>query len=169
VLPFSPRWARAYLELVEGMLLNGDYGEASDLCEQVLDSFPTFAPAAVGLLQAGALMGNSTLAERGARRAWQLRDSLSVRDREFVAVFLDLSPEYPQPSTHSQFVETSEALITSYLSEATAATAVGDVEGAVRAYLRYLSLLSHRTDLDPALMSDIDRARTELARPNERQ
>ena len=144
-------------------LLEGRYLEAVDGFQAVLNLDPDFGAAAILLLQAGSMAGNegTSAVERGTRRAWELRDSLNMRDRSFVATFLGVGPDYPTPSTQSVYLAFADTVITSYLQEGRLATRIGDTAAAVWAYQRFLVLL---TSPDLQGRYEVEDVRAELAR-----
>jgi serine/threonine-protein kinase len=87
----------------------GRYHEAVDCYNRALEIDSTFALAA--LAQAGAASFTVPPRRSEYRRAWELRDRLSARDRAQLATLFWVGPNYPAPYTFRDYIAAHERAV----------------------------------------------------------
>lgn len=113
---------RAYLDAVQKF--RAGMPAAVPAFSAVLDLDSTFAPAALGLMQATGWWNDGAATARAQRLAWEGRDRLNARDRALLAA--TLGPAYPERPSARQELEAAERYLQVAPDRADAWHLVGD-------------------------------------------
>jgi DNA-binding SARP family transcriptional activator/TolB-like protein len=145
---------RAYLE-GEAAVRDDRIEDGLRLFQRALDRDSTFAPAALGLVEAADRYNAAEQHDRGLALAWAARDRLGERDHAYLTALA--GPRYPAPSTAAEQLAAWERAVTLTPDRASTWAELGarllydgDALGLRTARDRAAAALRRALDLDPS-------------------